>query len=523
MLEILLRPAVLAPTVLLVSYVLFQLFLKPLKLPDLPILGAKEGDWFPLLQAKWRNTKDFKNALKEHYAKYKDQTVLCPIFGAGTIIILPVSQTQFVIDQPDNVLSLHEQAIENLQTDYTVTDAELVRNPLHHKLIATTLTNQIGNLIPDVADECSWSFDRHWGEDTKEWKEICVYDTMRRVIGSVSNRVFVGAPACRDQALLSAGLAFAQDVPITSNIVHIIPKPLRYTASLLITLPNRLHTHQFFTIIRPEIERRLQEYDVRHADPEKKAMEPERNDFLQWSVNQGKETGDLYHCHWKTLAGRVLLLNFAAVHTSSFSITNTILDLISSKKEYIDELREEVTTVLAEHGGEWNKRALAKMNKLDSVLRESARLNSFVTLGLGRLVVAKDGLTTPSGVHIPKGNVVFVPSYSVLYDDNIYPDAQTFKPFWWADQRTDESVEYVTRARNAFATTSNEYLAFGHGRGACPGRFFAANELKLLLGHLLLNYEFEMQEKRPKNMWFGLNRVPPMTANIKIRRREKTI
>lgn len=43
--------------------------------------------------------------------------------------------------------------------------------------------------------------------------------------------------------------------------------------------------------------------------------------------------------------------------------------------------------------------------------------------------------------------------------------------------------------------------------------------LKLMLGYLVMNYDFEMQESRPKNIWIGVNRVPPMQATIKVRRR----
>ncbi|KAH8650437.1 cytochrome P450 [Ilyonectria robusta] len=498
MLETLLRPAVLAPTVLVLAYIIRQRFFKKSELPELPIIGVRKGDWFPLLQAKWRNFLDFKAAVNEAYRLHKEQAVICPVLGMGNMIILPASETQFVVDQPDRILNIHEHTIQSLQLDYTVMDPYLIHNPVHNKLIVTTLTNQIGNLVPDVSDETAWSFAQHWGTDTTEWKEVCVYDTMRKVIGSVTNRVFVGLPTCRDPALLDAGMAFAQDIPLASQVLRVFWKPVRVVVAPLVTLPNRIHTNRFYRLLKPEIERRLQEYDPRHKDPESKMATPNRNDFLQWSINQAKESGDPYMYHPKTLSGRVL-----------------------SKQEYIAELRAEISSVLAEHCGQWNKRALAKMHKLDSVLRESARLNSFVTIGLSRLVVAEEGMTTPSGVRIPKGCVVSVHSYPVLQDPQVYPDAQQFQPFRFAEWRQDENVEDIKRARNAFATTSNCYLVFGHGRNACPGRFFAANKLKLMLGHLAMNYDFDMQESRPRNMWFGLRRVPPMQATIKVRRRER--
>lgn len=59
--------------------------------------------------------------------------------------------------------------------------------------------------------------------------------------------------------------------------------------------------------------------------------------------------------------------------------------------------------MLPEHDGQWNIRALAQMHKLDSVFHESQRSNSVLTIGPFRSVSAKKGVTTPSGVSIPKG------------------------------------------------------------------------------------------------------------------------
>jgi hypothetical protein len=42
--------------------------------------------------------------------------------------------------------------------------------------------------------------------------------------------------------------------------------------------------------------------------------------------------------------------------------------------EYVKELREEIRTVVAEHG--WSRNALQKMHKVDSFLKESFRLHN---------------------------------------------------------------------------------------------------------------------------------------------------
>lgn len=41
-------------------------------------------------------------------------------------------------------------------------------------------------------------------------------------------------------------------------------------------------------------------------------------------------------------------------------------------------------------------------------------------------------------------------------------------------------------------TPSSDHLGFGLGPHACPGRFFASNELKIVLAHLLLKFDMKL-------------------------------
>ncbi|KAI4867249.1 cytochrome P450 [Hypoxylon rubiginosum] len=541
------RPAVLAPVLLAVAYLAYQLFLRPSGLPSgIPIVGARPGEWFPLARARWRNAKDMKTATEVAYGQYRDEAVVLPVAGAQDFVQLPARELQWLVDQPDADVDLHEQVLDSLQLDFTVTDPRLVHDPVHQKLISTVLTRETGNLVPALLDEIRFSVDELWGADDSDadegFREICAYDAMRRIIGQVTNRVFVGLPLCRNQDLLDAGLAYAQDVPVGSTILRFTPAPLRPLLAPLVTLPNRIHTRRFYGILRPEVERRLAAFAARRADPEKSGgggggSEKEPNDFLQWSIAQAAALGGEYHSHPDTLSGRILLLNFASIHTSSFAITHALLDLAAAPPAHLDELRAEISSVLAAHGGAWNKRALAAMEKLDSVMRESQRVNSFVTIATARRVVREGGVTTPSGVRVPKGVVLCAPSYPVFHDPEKYPGPDEFRPFRFAEKRAaptagggdgkegeePSSSSYVQRARQAFATTSPEYTAFGHGRHACPGRFFASSELKLMLAYIVMHYDIERLERRPDNFWFGLNRIPPMKATIRVRRRREAV
>ena len=54
-----------------------------------------------------------------------------------------------------------------------------------------------------------------------------------------------------------------------------------------------------------------------------------------------------------------------------------------------------------------------------------------------------------------------------------------------------------------------------------PGRFFAANELKAMLAHILLNYDVKMANGggRPENMRIGQSSLPNTKAEVLFRKR----
>jgi cytochrome P450 len=50
------------------------------------------------------------------------------------------------------------------------------------------------------------------------------------------------------------------------------------------------------------------------------------------------------------------------------------------------------------------------------------------------------------------------------------------------------------------------YFQFGYGRHACPGRFFAANEIKMMVANFVLAYDMRHPEgvtERYPNLSFG--------------------
>lgn len=75
---------------------------------------------------------------------------------------------------------------------------------------------------------------------------------------------------------------------------------------------------------------------------------------------------------------------------------------------------------------------------------------------------------------------------------------QTFNPYRFFDLRTKSDVpdpqHRATREQYQFVSVNKENMSFGFGRHACPGRFFASNEIKLIVVRLLLEYDVKMPD-----------------------------
>ncbi|KAF4995788.1 hypothetical protein FGRMN_4911 [Fusarium graminum] len=485
------------------------------------VCGVKSDQWFfPKARARWRNTLGLKTTLTSMYKSRKHTYTILPVLGLGDLLLLPVQETQWLADQPNSAVDAHELLADFLETDHTIPGSKLAHDSLHVHLISTKLTRETGNLIPIMYDEIRCSVDELWGLDSDKWKEIDAMPTVQHMIAQVVGRVFFGAPLCRNKRLQDSSLAFTQDVPLSAMLVRLTWRPLRSILALILTIPNRIHLAQFYGILKTELARRLSLYDLRQKGHETDIEEP--NDFLQWSIQQAKMLDDPQHSQPHALARRLMIVNFSSIHTSSIVIMNA-LDDITKNPEHIDELVREITEVLAHHGGCWSRGAVADMTKLDSAMRESQRLNNGNFITVVRKVVRPDGITTPTGLHLPYGTILGVPGYGMHHDEDIYPNPNDFNPFRFSeidDGQSEKSSGRKRKTRHSWVTTSPEYTPFGHGRYACPGRFFASTVLKILLAYLILNYDIQPLAQPPQNLWRVASQVAGLKPRFRVRRKK---
>lgn len=238
-------------------------------------------------------------------------------------------------------------------------------------------------------------------------------------------------------------------------------------------------------------------------------------------------------------------LAFASIHSTSELLSGIISDLCSHP-EWFHRLREEILAAIGTHG--WSKKALNHMKTVDSMMKESQRhhtldiskwlggrgWNAYLSLVLNSEELgvadvffcqpasmhryATKAVTLSDGVQIPKGSHLMV-GLDRMYDRNAFPDGDptSFDPERFLRLRQQPGQENKWN----FVTTSPDHLVFGHGKHSCPGRFFAANEVKIILAYLLVSFDWDASaEGFKKDVFNGVGNSSDRDAKAMIRLRE---
>ncbi|VDC00309.1 unnamed protein product [Peniophora sp. CBMAI 1063] len=470
-----------------------------LKFSAIPTVGYSEPllSWISAIQF----ITDARDMVHEGYVKYKPGVFKVANIDGWAVIAAGAQYIDEVRKAPDEVLSFVAATEQRQQIKYTLGPG--VGTGYHVSVAKTQLTRSLVVLFDDIRDETIAAFrDLIPTKDDGQWVKVRTQPMLQNVICRVSNRLFVGLPLCRNEEWIKLNIEFTLHAVIGAQILRLFPEFLKPIAGKLFTKVPSSH-RKGFALMKPLIEER-QRMMTTYGDK----WEDRPNDFLQWLMDHedGQKQLPQDYCR------RLMSTNFAAIHTSSLNMTQALYHL-ASHTEWQKELREEVEEIVRANG--WSKASMGKMRKIDSFLREQQRYAGLGVLAMSRY--ALQPFTFSNGIHVPKGTFIACAQYDTHHDEENYANPDIFDPWRFSSMR-DEDGEGT---KHQLVATSTEFINFGHGRHACPGRFFAANELKCLLAHIVLDYDvaFEDGVDYPPNKCLNGNFVPA-DIDLKFRRRQ---
>ncbi|GBB99239.1 hypothetical protein RclHR1_03460008 [Rhizophagus clarus] len=335
-----------------------------------------------------------------------------------------------------------------------------------------------------------------------------MYHLMTRIISTPIANIFIGEEESQYEEVIKTFSEFTSDsaalLKVPPILDFIYPGLQNYFNRILVKsgLYNPATKHQDILTkhIKNQVCKRLEE-KKKYGDSWKRP-----NDFLQDIME--RDDFDPINVSYLSLADRMFALIFASIHTTAGGCANAFMDL-ASRPQYMQELYEEQLEVHkeADENGVLPFEALNKMKKLDSFVRESLRLVGHLT-SLEHAVIKN--YTFSNGLQVPKDRVVYVYADDVYQDESLQgPNPKSFEPFRHVDKNTVASK------------ISKNYLPFGGGRHACPGRYFAINEIKFFMHNMILNYNFRTESgKVEKRKMIGPAALPS-TSGIIIEKKVK--
>ena len=411
------------------------------------------------------------------YSKHGRAFVVASAPSRPQEIVVPRSQTAWMLELPDRVLSTqeaHEDALHNNYQFFGVDD-QLPIQTIHRNL-----ARNLVNLIPGVQEEVHGAIDATFGKDTENWKSLTLWDAWLGIVPRVTNRIIVGAPLCRNQEFLDSQVAFADDVVRNSFFLELFPRIFQPLIAPFLVLANWWHWRKSYRHSKPVIEQRLHDMARKASgtDPAYQDWQaPE--DMVTWVIRHATAEGLGPKLTAEVVSKGILPVEFAAIHTTVMTGFNLLLDLLSSDPSlaHLETIREETSRVFAQESGAWSKHGLARLHRTDSAIKESMRLSHIARALTHRKVVAPGGVTNAAeGWHAPYGSSLMLDLVGTHRDPELYADPESYDPWRFSRQREEyearpaeektDTGEAVKVKGLGMVTTSAEYLPFSHGRHA---------------------------------------------------------
>lgn len=481
------------------------------KVPQAPVVGEK----YPF-EPRWVTRYRFFSSGWD-IIKKGCETVPSGLFTVvrpeSNITIIPRKYVDELANLPDDVLASNEAIVNDMMGPYTGADI-LLKRYLGHHAVNTKLTPQLHMLVEHIEEELEITA----GEDplniTDEWSEHRLSPYIYRLMARITSRLFLGVPICRDKRWLQLQLDLVMAIFHTILVLRNYPRFTHPLLGAVIPARKRLKKcmEELHDFLEPLIEERMAldaKYNSRGQMTSDKYEKP--NDVMQWMMDIA--TDEEYTAD--NLANRFVYTIMGSIRSVVEVVMNCLYELVE-RPEYIEPIREEMRQVMEEDGG-WGKRTAGRLLKTDSFIKEISRHYPPSALAFRR--ITKQKIVLHDGLVLPKDTYICIATTSPAQDE--VPNPYEFDGLRYYNERM---AHKVGASRYDYAATDSTHIGFGHGRNACPGRFAASLETKMLLAHILLQFDIKLppsRTSRPNSVKMMDFKIQDSQATIMMRKLQK--
>ncbi|KAI8949232.1 putative cytochrome P450 [Xylaria longipes] len=378
-----------------------------------------------------------------------------------------------------------------------ITGIDIVRKTgFHVKILLSRITPAINRILDPMAHRMAAAISRNLSHETQQWITISPLSLYAEFVSEGVSLMFFGSPACDNPDVVRLCHHHTESIFTIVFIMRFVPSYLQST--LVWLLPWKWNLARSWKKIEKislsEIQRRREQID--QGDGE---------DAISWMVRDGETDLERDPQSLSRLIGALL----GGSTYSTASLVTSVVANLTAHPELLDEIRQEIRQKDDKVHGMWNKTTFNSLPKLDSVLKETARLAPSAVLLYSRHM--EDDYTLSNGLKLHKGQKVTVNSLVTSMDPKLYKEPEKFIGLRHCEGQPFQAVD-------------NNLLTWGSGRWACPGRFVANIMAKIILVKLLNDYEFQFADGKQPRMFNMHEFVVPSPFNrMKVRRRKDTM
>ncbi|OAL53550.1 cytochrome P450 [Pyrenochaeta sp. DS3sAY3a] len=425
------------------------------------------------------------------------------------VFISSPEQIKEVDSAPDTVLSLQAASKQMLQPMYSMHgfnwfDRRGTEGVGFIRALRTLLTNHVPSILPDLrihtTNRLHEEIKKHRGEDGSS--NVPIYPTIVTLVILANSLSFFGEDLARNELFMKAALSYVEETLLIAEIVRLLP---RWLAPIIGPMLGKRVSSQatVYNALMVVAEERVRERDL--------GIKVTHNDCIQWIMETSPKKNP-----WSAqrIVFELMAIWFGSVHAMSTTATFAIHDLCIYP-EYVAPIRRELES---EAYAEFEKTARG-LPLLDSFVKESARLTPVESLSTRRQALKP--FTLSDGTHVAVGDWACTPVRALMQSGTFYPQPLSFSGFRFVDPAALEAVEKQDMAGKAMqdepsklTDVGSTYHVWGTGRMACPGRFYAAAIMKLLVAQIILNYDVGLVDKDAKRWWTWRSSMLPLEGTL---------
>ncbi|KAK1757158.1 cytochrome P450 [Echria macrotheca] len=411
---------------------------------------------------------------------------------------------------PGNALSLYAASQRALQPMYTMHRFGWYDVPPeglgYVRALRTLLTNHLPNLLPELGGMMGRKFEelRSQGDEMVDGERRSrVARMIVKMVVLANARSIFSEELAKNDEFVEAALTYIEQLVICAEIIRLVPSWLAPIVGRLVGRRNAAQRVLYNTLM-PIAQRRCEERELASQGQQV----PKHNDCFQWIMESSTAKTP------RTAVGLVhelMAIWFASVHPTAITITIAIHDLCLHP-EYLEPLRMEISESYADF-----ERTGQGLPLLDSFIKESARLNPVESISTRRCAVRP--FSFADGTSLAVGDWACTPVASILRSARFYEDPLVFSGFRFApadalNQKsnpggTDETKVPRQANPSKLVDVDSAFYMWGSGRQTCPGRYYASALAKVILAHIIANFDVKLVDPDASRTWtYRSSRIP---------------